>query len=77
MNEKIYLDSLTADSVHLRKQNFTTIDGVEYPIGNPWRRAYVNSADGRSQVQAEIAEPYKTAIFAVWGDVPTVEDVTQ
>jgi hypothetical protein len=72
MNEKIYLDSLTINYVHLRKQNFTTIDGVEYPIGNPWRRAYVNSADGRSQVQAEIAEPYKTAIFAVWGDSPTI-----
>jgi len=72
MNEKIYLDSLTINYVHLRKQNFTTIDGVEYPIGNPWRRAYINSTDGRSQVQAEIAEPYKTAIFAVWGDSPTI-----
>jgi hypothetical protein len=72
MNEKIYLDSLTADSVHLRKQNFTVIDGVEYPIGQPWRRAYVNSVSGRSQVQAEVPEPYKTAIFVVWGDSPTV-----
>ncbi len=72
MNEKIYLDSLTVDSVHMRKQNFTTIDGVEYPIGNPWRRVYVNSVSGRAQVQAEVEEPYRTAIFAVWGDTPTI-----
>jgi hypothetical protein len=72
MNEKTHLDSLTNDHVHLRKQNHTTIEGVEYPVGPPWRRAYVNSTQGRTQVQAEIAEPYKTAIFAVWGDSPTI-----
>jgi hypothetical protein len=77
MTEKTYLDSLTADHVHLRKQNYTTIDGVEYPIGNPWRRAYVNSTSGRAQVQADVAEPYLTAIMAVWGDSPTIEDVSQ
>ncbi len=77
MNEKIYLDMLTQDSVSLRKQQFTTIDGVEYPIGQPWRRAYVNSISGRAQVQAEVPEPYRTAIFAVWGDAPTVDDTAQ
>ena len=77
MNEKIYLDSLTSDHVHLRKQNYTTINGVEYPIGNPWRRAYVNSVNGRAQVQDEVVEPYKTAIMAVWGDTPTVDDASQ
>ena len=77
MNEKIYLDSLTINYVHLRKQNFTTIDGVEYPIGQTWRRAYVNSTAGRSQVQTEVPEPYKTAILAVWGDTPTVEEPAQ
>lgn len=77
MIEKTYLDMLTVDSVSLRKQQFTVIDNVEYPIGQPWRRAYVNSTSGRAQVQAEVAEPYITAIMAVWGDAPTVEETAQ
>jgi hypothetical protein len=77
MIEKISLDLLTQSSVSIRKQQFTTIDDVEYPIGQPWRRAYVNSINGRTQVETEVLEPYKTAIFAVWGDTPTVDDTAQ
>ena len=73
-NEKIFLDMLTPESVSVRKQKFATVDGVEYPIGDPWRRAYVNSIVGRQQVQDEVPEPYKTAIFAVWGNAPTVSE---
>lgn len=72
MNEKITLDMLTQDSVSLKKQKFTVVDGKEYPIGEPWRRAYINSVQGRTQVQAEVPEPYLSAIMAVWGDTPTV-----
>lgn len=75
MIEKITLDMLTQDSVSLKRQQYTTVDGVEYPVGQPWRRAYANSTAGRTQVQTEVAEPYLTAIFAVWGDSPTIEDV--
>lgn len=74
MNEKFSLDMLTQDSVSLKKQSFATIDGVEYPIGDPWRKAYVNSTSGRAEVEEEIPEPYKTAIYTVWGDTPTVVD---
>lgn len=74
MDEKITLDMLTYDSVSLKKQSFVTVEGAEYPIGEPWRRAYVNSTKGRQQVQNEVPEPYQTAIFAVWGDVPTVSE---
>jgi hypothetical protein len=76
MQEKITLDMLTQDSVSLKKQQYIEQDGKEYEIGQPWRRAYVNSAQGREQVEAEVPEPYKSAIFAVWGDSPTVEDMT-
>ena len=72
MQDKISLDMLTQDNVSLQKQQITVIDGVEYPIGQPWRRAYVNSTQGRTQVQTEVDEPYRTAILAVWGDTPTV-----
>ena len=74
MIEKITLDMLTQDSVSLKKQNHTVVDGKEYPIGEPWRRAYVNSVQGRAQVQAEVPEPYLSAIMAVWGDAPTVTE---
>ena len=74
MTEKITLDMLTQDSVSLKKQQYTTVDGIEYPIGQPHRKAYVNSVQGRAKVEAEVVEPYKTAIFAVWGDVPTVTE---
>lgn len=77
MIEKITLDMLTQDSVSLKKQQYTAIDGTEYPIGQPWRRAYINSTQGRAKVEAEIEEPYKTAIFAVWGDTPTVTETAE
>ena len=72
MNEKITLDMLTADSVSIRKQQYAVVDGKEYEIGEPWRRAYINSIQGRTQAHAEVAEPYLSAIMAVWGDSPTV-----
>lgn len=74
MTEKFFLDMLTQDSVSVRKQKFVLVDDVEYPIGDPWRRAYVNSTFGRQQVQNEVPEPYLGAIMAVWGDTPTVAD---
>ncbi|NLE26498.1 MAG: hypothetical protein GX625_14365 [Clostridiaceae bacterium] len=74
MIEKITLDMLTQDSASIKKQQYTTVDGKEYPIGEPWRRAYINSIEGRTQVQTEVTEPYQSAILAVWGDTPTVAD---
>jgi len=72
MTEKITLDMLTQDSVSLKKQQYMIVEGIEYSIGQPWRRAYVNSERGRAEAQAEIAEPYLSAIMGVWGDTPTV-----
>lgn len=72
MIEKITLDMLTRDSVSVKKQQYTIVDGKEYAIGEPWRRAYVNSISGRQQVENEVAEPYRTIIFLMWGDTPTV-----
>lgn len=74
MIEKISLDMLTPDSVSVKKQQHVEVNGTEYPIGDPWRRAYVNSAAGRQQVMDEVPEPYRSAIFAVWGESPTVAD---
>ena len=77
MNEKITLDMLTQDSVSLKKQQYTIVDGKEYPIGEPWRRAYINSVQGGAQVQAEVPEPYLSAIMAIWGTTPTVTEQSE
>lgn len=74
MYEKYTLDMLTQDSVSVKIQKYVEVEGAEYPIGEPWRRAYVNSAAGRAQVEAELPEAQQNAIFAVWGDTPTVAE---
>ena len=74
MIEKVTLDMLTRDSVSLKKQQYALVEGKEYPIGEPWRRAYINSVQGRQQVNAEVAEPYKSAIMLMWGETPTVTE---
>lgn len=77
MFKKITLDILTQDSVSLKKQQYTVIDGKEYPLGEPWRRAYINSIQGRAQVQSEVTEPYRSVIMLMWGDAPTVTEQTE
>jgi hypothetical protein len=74
MIEKITLDMLTQDNVSLKKQQYIEQDGQTYEIGRAWRRAYVNSAQGRIQVQEEVPEPYCSVIMLMWGDFPTVAD---
>jgi len=74
MYEKYTLDMLTQDSVSVKIQKYVEVEGMEYPIGEPWRRAYVNSVSGRVQVAAELPPAQAAAIMAVWGDSPTVVD---
>jgi hypothetical protein len=75
MIEKITLDMLTQDSVSIKKQQYIVQNGVEYPVGQPWRSSYVNSTQGRQEVENEVAEPYKTIIFMMWGDTATIEEI--
>ena len=75
--EKITLDMLTENSVSVKIQRYVVVDGQEYPIGEPHRRAYVNSVRGRQAVQNEVPEPHRSAIFALWGDEPTVADTVK
>lgn len=72
MIEKITLDMLTQDSVSVKRQRYAVVDGEEYPIGRPHRKAYVNSERGRTEIQNELEEPYLSAVMAVWGEQPTV-----
>lgn len=68
---------LNPNSVSVRKQAYVTVEDAEYPVGDPWRRAYENSIIGRSQVQDDVPELYRTAIFSVWGNEPTVTERTE
>lgn len=77
MKEITNLVLLTKNSVSIEKQKITTINGVEYLIGDRWNKQYCNSPKGRLLLESEIEEPYKSAILSMWGNTPTIEDVTQ
>lgn len=72
MIEKYTLDMLTQDSVSVKKQTYIDYMGQQYSIGEPWRRAYINSVGGREQIVAELPQTQVSAILSVWGDSPTV-----
>lgn len=74
MTTTVTLDALTKNSVSVKRQKTITAEGSTYEIGEPHRCAYVNSVSGRKQLAAELPEPYLSAVLAVWGDAPTVED---
>lgn len=74
MQETITIDALTKNSVSVKRQKTITAEGSTYEIGDPHRCAYANSVSGRKQLAAELPEPYLSAVLAVWGDAPTVED---
>jgi hypothetical protein len=76
MIEKITLDMLTQDSVSIKKQQYIEQNGQKYEVGQPWRKAYVNSTQGRKQIQSEVPDPYKSVVMLMWGDTPTVVDMT-
>ena len=72
MYEEITLQDLDRDKVNVMRQKYIELEGTSYPIGDIFRRSYANSANERKQVQEEIAEPYLSAVMAVWGEEPTV-----
>jgi len=74
MQEKIILDTLTNDSVTVKWQKHIVQDEIEYEIGQPHAKAYVNSENGRQKVEAELPVAQRNAIFAIWGNSPTVNE---
>jgi len=72
MINKITLDMLTKDSVSVKQQRYYNDNGALYPIGQPHRKAYMNSIIGRQEVQTELPQEQQNAIFAIWGSEPTI-----
>ena len=52
-------------------QNSVSIQSDEYGM-----RAYVNSARGRAQLEAECPTEIVQNVYAVWGSTPTVTEPT-
>jgi hypothetical protein len=76
MDKKITytLDLLNEKSVSVKKETYITIDEKEYLLERT-RVAYTNSNMDRATIKEELPEAYSTAIFAVWGTEPIVEDL--
>lgn len=74
LKEKITLDMLTADSVSVLRQQFINYNGVDMQVGENIRNAYMNSKSGREQLKTVLSDEYYTAVMAVWGTEPTVDE---
>lgn len=71
--EKKTIDMLTVNSVSIATDKFIELDGQEQQVGERHRISYENSVDGRNKIQDEQPENIVSAVLAIWGNVPTVE----
>lgn len=67
------LEQLTADSVNVLITSSATVNLKVYVLGHE-RISYSNSEHGRELVRENLPEEYANAVFALWGDTPTVPD---
>lgn len=72
MNYEISIDNLSLYGVSVKTQGYVEIEGIKHYIDKPHRKAYSNSVQDREELKNELAEPYYSAVMAVWGDEPTV-----
>lgn len=70
--KKVTVDMLTDKSVSILMQNFVQIDDQEKQLGENHRKAYANTEAGRQALMSEQEETTVQAVFAIWGDAPTV-----
>lgn len=73
IKEQKTVDMLTTDSVSILTQKFIEIDGVKTQVGENHRCSYINSKIGRSDLQGVEPEEVVSAVFAIWGESPTVD----
>ena len=74
IEEKKTIDMLTTDSVSILTQKFIEEDGEMLQVGKNHRRAYANSQSGREDLEENEPEDVVNAVFAIWGDAPTITD---
>jgi len=70
------LDRLTEDYVSVKRQIYFAMNNNKYHLGEPHRKSFINSQQGRDLLETseDIPTKYKQAIFDVWGDAPTIEE---
>lgn len=68
------VDMLTTDSVSILTQKFIDVDGVETQVGENHRCSYANSLTGRQDLQKQEPQDVVNSVFAIWGDVPTINE---
>lgn len=69
MNTEYTIDDLTSIKVSVKTQKY--YEG--YPLGEPHRKSYVNSAEGRNELEDELPAQQVNAIFSMWGERPVIE----
>lgn len=71
LKTEFVLDMLTTDSVSVLQKRYFEFDEKRYYTENI-RNAYLNDEEGRQSINDVLPEEYQNAVFAVWGDTPTV-----
>lgn len=66
------VDMLTANSVSILTQTILTVGEETYSVGENHRCAYINSAQGRADLEANEPEAVVNAVLAIWGTTPTI-----
>ncbi len=67
------LDMLTSDSVSVLQKKYFEFDDKRYYTDNV-RNAYLNSEQGRAELEALLPNEFYTAVVAVWGNNPIVSE---
>lgn len=62
------IDNLTITNVSIKTQRYYE----QFPLGEPHRKAYVNSVSSRTELENEVPQAQVNAVLAVWGATPTV-----
>lgn len=72
IKEEIKLELLSQDSVSVIFIKYIEYEGQKLQVGEAIRTSYVNSIQGREELNEQVKEPYRAAILAVWGNKPTI-----
>lgn len=73
ISKEYILEQLTADSVNVVTVSYVRVNSKLCEIGRE-RVSYSNSTVGRELISKAIPNEYVLAVFAVWGDNPTMDN---
>ena len=73
INKEYILEQLTADSVNVVTVSYARVNSKNCEISRE-RMSYPNSTMGRELISKAIPKEYLSAVLAVWGDNPTMDN---